>query len=252
MARINIEDQFFVDVCRVASKMGDADRAMGHALRFFRYAQTKHAKGLLITEEEFKREEFSEALFPVFAERVEGGIQAVGAKKHFSWLAQKIEAGSRGGKVSAARPRDASGRLLKSKTDPSELQAESKLSQPSSSSSYSSSLSHSPIIPSQEGMVSENKLSTRKVISASLRQNVSFQQKDLNQIHNALDQLFGEEIPRRKEIGVAILASVGGDGDRARAELQKIYEIPECRGKGIPKEKRYAYVLSVIEKRFGI
>lgn len=101
MARINIEDQFFLDVINVAAKMGNSDAAIGNAIRFFRYAQEKHKAGKTISEEEFEAQGFSEHLIPVFAKRTRSGIEANGAKKHFAWLEQKIEAGKRGGRASA-------------------------------------------------------------------------------------------------------------------------------------------------------
>lgn len=98
MARLDIEDQFFLDLMCVIEKMGDQDRAAGNALRFLRYSQEKHRKGKLLTEDEFKARGFNEALIGVFAERVEGGIQAIGAKKHFGWLDKKVSAGKKGGR----------------------------------------------------------------------------------------------------------------------------------------------------------
>ena len=127
MARLDIEEIFWIEIIGMAAKMGNQDQAIGNAIRFFRFAQQKHKAGLLVSEKEFEIEGFSEHLFPKFAQRMEGGIQAVGAQKHFKWLDQKVSAGQSGGQKSAQRPRDAMGRLLpKSKIDPSELQANSK------------------------------------------------------------------------------------------------------------------------------
>ena len=98
MARINLEDQFFLDIIDVVERFPDQDKVIGNAVRFFRYAQEEHKRGKLISEKTFKQKGFLEALIPTFAERVEGGIQAVGAEKHFGWLAKKIEAGSKGGR----------------------------------------------------------------------------------------------------------------------------------------------------------
>lgn len=140
MARINIEDDFWVDVAEVAAKIGDQDVAIGMSLRFFRYAQEKHKCGRLLNEQEFA-EKFNEALIPTFAKRTPSGIQAVGAEKHFGWLEQKVRAGAAGGRKSAQRPRNARGQLVaKSKLN----QATTKHSQASSSSSSSSSDSSSP------------------------------------------------------------------------------------------------------------
>lgn len=82
--------------------LGDPDRAIGQAVRFFRMAQDKHKNGKLITEDEFERSGFSESLIGIFADRVNGGIQAVGAQKHFGWLTKRVEAGRAGGKQTQA------------------------------------------------------------------------------------------------------------------------------------------------------
>lgn len=101
MARLNIEDQFFLEIGTIARKFGNDDEAIGNAIRFFRYAQEKHKLGLFVPEEDFAALGFSEALFPLFAKRTDQGIECAGAKKYFGWLAQKIEAGRNGGKASA-------------------------------------------------------------------------------------------------------------------------------------------------------
>lgn len=97
MARINIEDSFWIEALELVERMGDRDRAIGQALRFFKLAQDRHKEGRLILEDEFKSKGFSEHLIGVFAERVEGGIQAIGARKHFGWLKDRVEAGRKGG-----------------------------------------------------------------------------------------------------------------------------------------------------------
>lgn len=136
MARLNIEDMFWLEIMTVAGQMGGLDCAIGNAIRFFRYAQERHRGGFAITENEFSQLGFHEALIPLFAKRTERGIEAAGADKFFSWLEQKSEAGKTGGRISAQRERDGKGRLLPKRT-PSTIQAESKLSQPSLSSSLS-------------------------------------------------------------------------------------------------------------------
>ncbi len=138
MARINIEDEFWLDIGEVIEKIGNQDQAIGMALRFIRYSQERHKMGKLISEEDFQSK-FHEALIPTFAKRTPSGIQAKGAEKHFAWLEQKIEAGIKGGKKSVAgRARDARGRLRQIENTPSDHQ-------PSSSSSFSSSNSNSQI-----------------------------------------------------------------------------------------------------------
>lgn len=103
MARLNIEDQFFLDAFYVAGARlkGNHDILMGNALRFFAHAQKAFADGRVIPEEEYFALGFLEELIPFFAKRVDGGIEAVGAQKHFSWLKDRAEAGRMGGKKSA-------------------------------------------------------------------------------------------------------------------------------------------------------
>jgi len=98
MPRINIEDEFFVDVGRVtgADKIKSYDEALGVALRWIRFGQDKFRKGKRISVDEFK-EQFPEALIPVFA-KVDGEfVTVVGAKNHFTWLQKKKDAGKKGG-----------------------------------------------------------------------------------------------------------------------------------------------------------
>jgi len=131
MARINIDDQFWVDLLPVAIAVGNSDEAIGQVVRFFRLAQEKHKNGRLITEDEFSRAGFSPSILGVFADRVEGGIQAVGAQKHFGWLAKRVEAGRSGGRSKT----EAKLKSLK--------QNRSKQKQVEASSSYSPSSSYS-------------------------------------------------------------------------------------------------------------
>lgn len=140
MARINIEDQFFLDVINVAAKMGSSDAAIGNAIRFFRYAQEKHKSGQMISEEEFQAQGFSEHLIPFFAKRTRSGIEANGAKKHFAWLEQKIEAGKRGGRESAK----ARERKTGTSKPPNRKQLEAKPSDAEPSPSPSPSYSNYP------------------------------------------------------------------------------------------------------------
>jgi hypothetical protein len=136
MARINLEDQFWLEIMGVAIAMGNQDLAIGNAVRFFRYAQERHRHGKLVSEDDFHANGFSEALIPVYAKRVSGGIQCIGAEKHFGWLAQKIDAGRKGGrsKTEAKTKHLKQNQAKPSATEPS----------PSSSSSLSFSDSNSP------------------------------------------------------------------------------------------------------------
>ncbi len=159
MARLNLEDPFWIEIMPLIGPFGgDLDKAIGNAVRFFRFAQEKHKAGRLITEEEFKVHGFNEALFPIFAERVDGGIKCRGAEKHFNWLSTRSESGAQGGaqrsekKRQAAIEREHKKKLKKqeeqNKSDElSRSQANHKSTskqhkaQPSSSSSSSSSSS---------------------------------------------------------------------------------------------------------------
>lgn len=142
MARINLEDQFWLEITGVALAMGNQDLAVGNAVRFFRYAQEKAKYGKFLTEEEFKSHGFSEALFPSFAVRTDGGIQAAGYEKHFGWLALRVEAGRKGGskpKQTKAKP---------SKTSKGKQTEPSPSPSPSYSYSPSSGLTNAPAEPS--------------------------------------------------------------------------------------------------------
>jgi hypothetical protein len=126
MARLNIEDQFWLDAMAIMGGFANQDEAIGNAVRFFRYAQDKHKNGEYLSEEEFERLGFSRALIPQFAIVTEHGIMARGADQHFGWLKARVEAGRKGG----------------SKTK--QIQAnETKSKQPKASSSYSPSSSDS-------------------------------------------------------------------------------------------------------------
>lgn len=142
MARINIEDQFWTEIIDIAVAMADKDKAIGNAVRFFKHSQDAHKAGKYISEEDFKAHGFSESLFPVFAKRVDGGIQAVGADKHFAWLKARAEAGAKGGASKSPK------KLANLKQNRSTSEAKPKLTEPSSS--YSSSFSNSLLNPSSE------------------------------------------------------------------------------------------------------
>lgn len=98
MARINIEDQFWIEITAVTKRLkGDETRAVGDAVRLFRIAQQRAKAGRIVSDEDWRIGEFSEALIGIFALKVEGGYEVVGAKKHFGWLSSRVEAGRQGG-----------------------------------------------------------------------------------------------------------------------------------------------------------
>lgn len=121
LARLAIDEQFWRDIIKVAAKIGDMDRAIGQAIRFFDLAQQRFKNDRIITENEFIREGFHEALFDVFAERVDGGIMAIGAQKNFGWLKERVQAGRRGGEKSGDLRRRENNNLAPSK--PKQTQA---------------------------------------------------------------------------------------------------------------------------------
>lgn len=134
MARINIEDKFWLEIVPLAIALGDQDRAVGMAVRFFRVAQESHKAGKLISEAEFSRS-FHESMIGAFAERVDGGVRAMGAEKHFGWLAKRVEAGRKGGSKRKQTKANESKTRKGKQTQPSPS--------PSPSSSFSSSDSDS-------------------------------------------------------------------------------------------------------------
>jgi hypothetical protein len=127
MARLNLEDKFFLDVLMIAGKFANQCEAVGNAVLFFRHAQEKHKYGELISEMEFEALGFSEALIPVFAERLPEGIRARGSEKFFDWLKTRVE----------------NGKKTKRKTK-QPIANDSKPTQAGTSPSYSSSSSINP------------------------------------------------------------------------------------------------------------
>lgn len=101
MARINIEDQFWIEVAVVTKRLrGDESRAVGDAIRLFRIAQQRAKNKQIVTDQDWAIGEFTDALIGVFAFKVEGGYEVAGSKKHFSWLEERVENGRKGGKAS--------------------------------------------------------------------------------------------------------------------------------------------------------
>lgn len=100
LARINIEECFWLDGrLRLLQKKIGEDPALGQILRLWRLSQECHKEGHLISEDQFKIHEFSEALIESgFAERRANGIYAKGSQKHFDWLIGRKEAGKAGAK----------------------------------------------------------------------------------------------------------------------------------------------------------
>ena len=116
MARINIEEQFWTEITAVTRKLkGDEDKAVGQAIRLFRVAQQRAKNGQIVTDEDWQIHEFSDALIPVFAKKVEGGYVVQGTEKHFGWLKKRAESGRRGGEKSGESRRNEINNLSEAK-----------------------------------------------------------------------------------------------------------------------------------------
>ncbi len=100
MARLNIDDQFWDDIAAVKL---DRFTAIGQALVLFKVAQNRFKDGKIVSDEDWRIHEFSDALIPVFAEKVPGGYEVRGVSKYFGWLKERQEAGRRGGQAKASR-----------------------------------------------------------------------------------------------------------------------------------------------------
>lgn len=110
MPRINIEDdiesrdQFWRLLPLVG---GDRDKALGALLRFFRLAIQHYGRGEPMTEATLHEHGLSPMIQAGWAVPVEGGYQALGARKQFGWYRQRVEAG----KSRATSPRNADGQF---------------------------------------------------------------------------------------------------------------------------------------------
>lgn len=131
MARLNLEDTFWVAIGRVERGQVSYDQLIGNAVRFLRFAQEQYKKGQVITHEQWSMEGFLDCLVPIFAEKNDQGYDARNASEQFDWLKQKVEAGRRGGVASGETRRSNSDEL------PEAARSVSKRAEPSSSSSSS-------------------------------------------------------------------------------------------------------------------
>lgn len=144
MARINVEDCFWREIGSVVKVLQDEDKAIGQALRLWKLAQERSKQGRIISQEDWQINEFSDALIPVFARKVDGGFEVVGATKHFGWLRNKQQKGSEAGKKSGAARSKKNKNLAEGKRRSPKVNAKVEPSfSPSFSSSPSRSGSHS-------------------------------------------------------------------------------------------------------------
>ena len=128
MARINIEDTFFLDerIAYVSKKIGKYE-ASGQFVYIIKLAQRYWLDGRqLIPEKIYALCDFSDEFIQAdLVERRDGGLYLKGSEEHFEWYFKRLDASTTGGKESAKRARDKKGRLLP-KQNPSEVQVESK------------------------------------------------------------------------------------------------------------------------------
>jgi hypothetical protein len=120
MARINIDDDFWVLTARLGAVLGDQHRATGMALSFKNLAQNKFKDGRVITKAEMQMYDFDLRMVGICAVEVESGYQWWNAEEEFNWLKKRAVSGKSGGIASgAARGRDFND-LQRSKTKQNE------------------------------------------------------------------------------------------------------------------------------------
>lgn len=142
MARINVEDDWFLDPRRDALLLRVGLAVDTVALSAWRLAQGYYKKKKLVPVERFEALKHWQDFEAVgLAVKTDDGVYIKGQEKHFRWLIERSESGSIGGRVSAQRERDELGRLLPKQT-PSNDQANAKQIQTSSSSSFSKKERH--------------------------------------------------------------------------------------------------------------
>lgn len=120
MARINIEECWWSDPRRskLIKIIGDEERADGAAVRMWRLAQENWKSGCrLVPQYIFESLEFASALLGSGLAELRGDeVYVRGSSQYLDWTREQREKarenGSKGGKKSAQRPRDASGKLL--------------------------------------------------------------------------------------------------------------------------------------------
>ena len=146
MARINFEDRWWTGAHRkkLIKLAGSEEMADGIAAGWWRLAQEYWGNGRKpVPLSVFELIEAGPKLIEAKLAKVEAnGVYASGAAEAFDWLNDRREAGRKGGKKSAERPRDAMGRLQKKpKQKPNEEIANPPYHQTSGSGSYSGSYS---------------------------------------------------------------------------------------------------------------
>lgn len=154
MARINIEEELYGDhrFRRLTRKVGNEDNALGLLVRFWRLAQKYWGDNeSLVPLSEFEAEDFQVISEAGLAEVRESGVYAKGAKKHFAWYLQRVDAG----KKRADAPRTESGQFT------SDSPAERKPAGQNTSETQ---------LPDQRNPVSHQPLSLALALSPALAQ----------------------------------------------------------------------------------
>lgn len=111
MARINFDDDIesqpqFRHLLKSCDN--DWDAALGKLVRFFRIAQHAYGHSLSIPKKTLVDEGLICMIESGWAIETDGGYEAKGAKKHFSWYKQKVESGKNGGIASGIAKQGAS------------------------------------------------------------------------------------------------------------------------------------------------
>lgn len=98
MARIVIDDEFWVMVQSVAAMTGDYDKTVSQALRLIQLSQQRYKSGKIITKSEYEAYGFFKQFIGLLIVEIEpGSYQYVYAETEFKWLLDRQEAGRRGG-----------------------------------------------------------------------------------------------------------------------------------------------------------
>lgn len=136
MARIDVDDDFWVIIEILTRLLGNEDQAISQAMRIKRLAQQRYKNGRVITKSEFQALGFSPKLIGVIVEPVdENSYMTIGAEKEFGWLRERIESGRRGGIESGKSRSSDSNELARSKREAN--RSKPKQTEPSYSSSPS-------------------------------------------------------------------------------------------------------------------
>lgn len=101
MARINIENSIYQDLrfLNLTRKLNSVEEAIGSLVRAWTLAQTWYVKGSkLIPLSEWQKHQIRNEIIDVgLAQIIDGHVRVCGAEEQFAWLAQRVEAGRKGG-----------------------------------------------------------------------------------------------------------------------------------------------------------